>query len=684
MKKIKIKLFYSFLLFSSISIIAVTINDIYFNKKEKISQFVNNLDEINVLCLLNFKMQLDFLNYERYNPNYFNTNKSLILEKNAIVKKMVLKKCLSIKKTNSEISNNFSIDKIYNLYLINTNIFNEVVKNIKKRGYKDYGIEGVMRVNAHELMNNKTELDQIKVLLLRRNEKDFIIRKELQYVVKFNELIEELKIDIIENKKISGIRKKHLLGIVTNYDLAFENLVSLDLKLGTYKNKELLNKLSTNSENIQNYFNKQKNKSLLDGNSLLSEIKNILYFSYLIIIITSFFFSYYIAKRITTPLSNLSNSINQYTKSNFIYFPVKYAKSDGFEITMIKENFSLMSEEIVQHINFFKEKVEERTSKIRKQKNKLHYQKKILNEKQSELIEINKNVTDSLIYAQRIQNALLPPSNLIKKSLLDSFIIYLPKDIISGDFYWIDSIDSIETSEIKSVNLNYNRLLVLENDFDNSLEKENNDYIKFRTEIENCVLFAVADCTGHGVPGALMSVIGVNCLNKIIKEYKIHNPNKILDELNNEVRLALRQNSDDCEIKDGLDIALCLLNYSTMKLEFAGANLPLYLIRNKEIIVYKGDRFPIGSFDGIKVNGFKNNEIDIQEGDVIYLFSDGYYDQFGGTENKKFNTKRFKELLLSIQYLDLENQKIFLEKNLKDWQGKTFQVDDILILGVKF
>jgi serine phosphatase RsbU (regulator of sigma subunit) len=671
------------LFFSSISIVAVTINVIYFNKKEKISHYINNLDEINVLCLLNFKIQQEFLNYEKFNPIYFKTNKSFILEKNAMLKKMVLNKCLLIKKNDLEISDNFSINKIYNLYLLNSKIFNEVVKNIKQRGYKDFGVEGSMRKYAHELMNNEKDLKQIIILSLRRNEKDFIIRKELQYVVKFNELINELKFDILDNTKISTNRKEYLLSIVSNYDLAFKKLVSIELKLGTYKNKELIYKLKKNSEELQNYFNHQKIKSLKDGNVLLIKIKNILYFSFLILIITSLFLSYYFAKRITKPLSNLSASINQYANSEFKYFPIKYDKSDGFEISMIKESFSLMSQEISQHINFFKEKVEERTSEITKQKNKLLHQKQILDTKQSELIEVNKNVTDSLIYAKRIQKALLPPLNLIKKSLVDSFIINIPKDIVSGDFYWVDS---IEISEIKSKKLISKYLLTLENDFVNSIEEEeeNEDYIEFESEIENCVLFAVADCTGHGVPGALMSVIGVNSLNKIIKEYKIYTPNKILNELNNEVRLTLRQQSDDCEIKDGMDIALCLLNYSTMKLEFAGANLPLYLIRNNELIVYKGDRFPIGFFNGVKVNSFKNNSIDIQEGDVIYLFSDGYYDQFGASTNKKFNIRRFKELLLSIKHLDTVKQKIVLEKTLKDWQGNTFQVDDILILGVKF
>ena len=241
-------MFYSFLFFSSISIVAVTINVIYFNKKEKISHYINNLDEINVLCLLNFKIQQEFLNYEKFNPIYFKTNKSFILEKNAMLKKMVLNKCLLIKKNDLEISDNFSINKIYNLYLLNSKIFNEVVKNIKQRGYKDFGVEGSMRKYAHELMNNEKDLKQIIILSLRRNEKDFIIRKELQYVVKFNELINELKFDILDNTKISTNRKEYLLSIVSNYDLAFKKLVSIELKLGTYKNKELIYKLKKNSE----------------------------------------------------------------------------------------------------------------------------------------------------------------------------------------------------------------------------------------------------------------------------------------------------------------------------------------------------------------------------------------------------------------------------------------------------
>jgi serine phosphatase RsbU (regulator of sigma subunit) len=272
------------------------------------------------------------------------------------------------------------------------------------------------------------------------------------------------------------------------------------------------------------------------------------------------------------------------------------------------------------------EKVKERTLRIEKQKEEIEDQKK--------------HIMDSIYYARRIQNAILPSFNLIDTHLKNYFILYLPKDIVSGDFYWMNEADGL-------------------------------------------FMMAAVDCTGHGVPGAFMSIVGFNQLNYAVNVKKARIASTILDELNQGVITTLNENKNDNSIKDGMDMALCVFDFAAKKVEFAGANNPLLLIRDKKLIKYKGDRFPIGAFEGNKPQLFQNCEIDLRDGDCIYLSSDGYADQFGGTENKKFLYRRFEDLLLEIHSQPMEVQKELLHKRLLEWMGSNDQVDDILVIGIK-
>ena len=224
--------------------------------------------------------------------------------------------------------------------------------------------------------------------------------------------------------------------------------------------------------------------------------------------------------------------------------------------------------------------------------------------------------------------------------LPDSFILFLPKDILSGDFYWLD-------------------------------------------EINDKILVAAVDCTGHGVPGALMSIVGNNILNQSIIEHKISKPSEILDELNKGVTNTLRQKNEESKVKDGMDIVLLALNRQKNILEFAGANNPLYHIRNGELNEIKGNKFPIGIFIGEEIRHFTNHEIPLQKGDTIYLFTDGYADQFGGPKGKKFKYNQFKTILLEIQTLPMNAQREKLLTAIRSWQGENEQVDDILVIGIK-
>jgi serine phosphatase RsbU (regulator of sigma subunit) len=202
-------------------------------------------------------------------------------------------------------------------------------------------------------------------------------------------------------------------------------------------------------------------------------------------------------------------------------------------------------------------------------------------------------------------------------------------------------------------------------------------------ETDELFMVAAVDCTGHGVPGAFMSIVGFNQLNHAVTVKKARTASGILDELNRGVITTLNENTSENSIKDGMDMALCVLDLKSMKSEFAGANNPLVLIRDNKIIRYKGDRFPIGAFDGSQPQSFRNNEIDLKEGDCLYLFSDGYADQFGGLESKKFMYKKFEELLLQVHSLPVEAQKDELYKTYLKWKGSNDQVDDILVIGIK-
>jgi len=258
-------------------------------------------------------------------------------------------------------------------------------------------------------------------------------------------------------------------------------------------------------------------------------------------------------------------------------------------------------------------------------------------QKSKELEQKNKDITDSIRYAKRIQNAILPP----EETFAQSFILFKPKDIVSGDFYWF--------------------------------------YVSGSRQY-----IAAVDCTGHGVPGAFMSIIGHNSLNKIVKEYGFTEPATILDHLNDEVISTLKKQTEDDEVKDGMDLALVMYDMETGLLEYAGAHNPLYLVRSGELIETKADRFAIGRSSLETKRKFTNHEMEVKDGDVIYIFSDGYADQFGGPEGKKFKVRALKEVLLGIQNLTMAQQKEYLDKTIEEWKGQQSQIDDILIIGTRF
>jgi len=307
-------------------------------------------------------------------------------------------------------------------------------------------------------------------------------------------------------------------------------------------------------------------------------------------------------------------------KSMWFYFLLIIV---GLSLVMIY--IKIRESNLVKEKTILEEKVEERTIEISK--------------KNKELELKNKNITDSIKYAKRIQDAILPDLDYLKQIINDFFILYKPRDIVSGDYYWA-------------------------------------------TKKGEHLIFAAADCTGHGVPGAFMSMLGITLLDEIVNKKNIFDSNQILDEMRKAVIKSLKQRGIRGEAQDGMDLSLCSINTKTNIMQYSGAYNPLYIIRNDELIRYKANRMPIGIYYK-KTAEFTCHTIQLQKNDIIYLFSDGYLDQFSEKTGEKLMLKNFRKYLLETGHLPLNEQKEYLETKLSEWQGKADQVDDILVFGVK-
>jgi tetratricopeptide (TPR) repeat protein len=325
----------------------------------------------------------------------------------------------------------------------------------------------------------------------------------------------------------------------------------------------------------------------------------------------------------------------------------QYSAKKKANILLAKQN-----EEIRQK----KEEIESQRDEIEAQRDEIQIQKNVAVEQRDMIIEQKKEITDSIHYAQRIQHAMLPPENILNSFSTEHFILFKPRDIVSGDFYW-------------------SRIM------------------------QSKLILCAADCTGHGVPGAFMSMLGVASLNEIVNRYQGNNienisASGILDELRDVIIRSLHQTGKEGESKDGMDIALVILDVNqTMandkyNIQYAGANNSIYLISpdNLQPSLYKlteikADKMPVGMHEQIKP--FTNHNILLKKGESVYIFSDGFADQFGGIFSKKFKYAQFKDLLDAVQEKPMAEQKLILENIINEWKGSNEQTDDILVIGLK-
>ncbi len=362
---------------------------------------------------------------------------------------------------------------------------------------------------------------------------------------------------------------------------------------------------------------------------------------------------------ITFPVKELLDNIRN-TKTGEVERYTLVRTND--EIGELAEGYNEMTRKIHEHVESIskmnrdlEKTVLERTQEVVMQKEEIEAQKEEIEAQlematqQRDTITLqNEQILDSIRYAERIQSAILPPDRALSELLTDHFILFKPRDIVSGDYFW--------------------------------------------TSLKNGkLLIAVADCTGHGVPGAFLSVMGISSLNEIISRNETLDAGKILEDLRSYVVRSLHQTGTRYEARDGIEIALCIIDLQKGTLEFSGANRPLYLVRPKtgksennkaEVIQYRGNRMPIGIYEH-QLAPFTNHSIRLQKNDAVYLFSDGYVDQLGGPKRKTFRAVRFRELLIQIQDKPMNEQREILMQENKSWMGDVEQIDDILVLGFR-
>lgn len=465
----------------------------------------------------------------------------------------------------------------------------------------------------------------------------------------------------------------NLLPDIASYDDALSFIMARDYVSQDGAIPILAGEIDQNLQNLQNSFERREEKSLglvqVSSEESKEKFQSLTFYWYLgaILILAAIFIAVFTTKTIVKPVQKLRGVLLSLGRGEFPRENVKVGNDevgdmahamnnlvDGLKSTTnfannvgqskfdtlyepLSDNDELghallkMRDELAETERILEKKVEERTLEVVNQRDEIEHQRE-------KLEDLYKDVTDSIVYAKRLQYSILPPNDKIKKICPDSFVYFVPKDIVSGDFYWFEKVKDVS-------------------------------------------LYASVDCTGHGVPGAFMSMIGSNGLNSAVREHKMTKPAEILNQLNTYVSEALNKEDEQSSIRDGMDMTICAINYKTMTLEYAGANNPLYIVRNNEFIITKADKFAIASFQPDSKK-YVNHSFELQKNDVIYVFSDGFADQFGGEKGKKFMYKKFRNLLLEIHREPMKKQKEILYNTIIEWRGDIEQVDDILVIGI--
>ncbi|MFO7863160.1 MAG: SpoIIE family protein phosphatase [Salinivirgaceae bacterium] len=656
--KLRNKLLIWFLTFSTASILMILSTHVYINKQKQYTTFINAINECEKIFYKDVNAVQTFLYYETFDTTFYITNRSHYIEKHSTHYRRLTEELHgAIPIVSNHLYSTLLINDINNMLVQFDSLVRTIEKHMLLRGFKDYGLIGQMRRNAHFLENDRQFVDQNLLLSMRRREKDYLLRFDEQYIMQFKQKGSELFQHI---SKFPGttIEKTPLLNALNQYMHYFDKIVFIDKTIGARSHQGLTGELLSNTNKIGVLFS----AFVTEAETMLSKNLQKVRFQFiafgLALIIISIIGSFVLSVRITAPIRNLSLYIADFVNSKFTLDKEYEIIDSKNEIGRLSRNFNILKDEVLDHIHRFRSKVKERTAEILEQKLEIENQKEeIIAQRdalestnhlisaQKHLVENqNKNIISSIRYAMKIQKAMLSDLITIKNIWKETFVFIQPRDIVSGDFYFIEKV-KIGSSEK--------------------------------------IIFSAVDCTGHGVPGALMSILAFFNLKNITKEMKHANPCFTIPHLNRQIYESLHGNRrKNNHMNDGLDIAYALYDPETKILEYAGINQPAYIVRNKELIELEATKMQLGDTPDFPKQ-LKKGTMKMLSGDMVYLFSDGFYDQFGGATGKKFKKKYFRSLLIEISEESVDKQRTTLKDTFEDWRAGTDQVDDVLVMGFR-
>jgi serine phosphatase RsbU (regulator of sigma subunit) len=618
-KTIKAKLLFSFGTILFVTLLMIVLNLWLANREERLGKLVVLLAKIDRNIQQMNNLEKDFFSDEAINPEFYRTGKSNYITKRQRILDIIYHELDTLKHF-SEVRSFGAIDEIdsiakdFESYRI---VFDKLYALVRLRGFKDYGLEGKMRESIHSIENAPYPINMVLLLTARRHEKDFIMRKDEQYVSKNSAVLDELEEDIrkkIFNEKI----KKELISLVNNYQKSFTMLANVEKEIGFDNNSGLKGELKSTSSKLAEEVDNLNQIIIKQVENIYASIHYISIGTIAFYIFIYFILAYFITRSLSVPISQLSQSIDRVINSNFARTEVIDTIHSKDEVGGLAEDFQYMLTKVQDSF----EEIKSNSEKIA--------------EKQHLLMK-------SLEYAQQIQRAILPDEEDLGNFFAEYFILYLPRDVVSGDFYW-------------------------------SMRRNEKLFI------------AVVDCTGHGVPGAFMSMIGHTLLNKIITQNKIFDPATILEVLHTEVKEALRQDARKNN-DDGMDVSLCLIesernNPKNCHLTFAGAKGKMLYTQRGELKELKGTKRSIGGSHKSESKQFENQEVTLKNSEIVYLFTDGITDQQNENDSK-FGNERLKTFLNTIMHLPLQEQYGQLMLEMNTYMGKQPQRDDITVLGFR-